>query len=58
MMLECISALEKRMEDTNSKMLKILQFIITRISEYPLSIILGHSVLVLHEGRKAHYINL
>ena len=35
MLIERMSALEKRMEDKNSEMMKILQFIKTSISEYP-----------------------
>ena len=35
MMLERMSALEKKMEDKNSEMMKMLQFINTRVSEYP-----------------------
>ena len=35
MMLEHMSALEKKMEDKNSEMIKMLQFINTRVSEYP-----------------------
>ena len=35
MLIERMSALEKRMEDKNSEIMKILQFINTRVSEYP-----------------------
>ena len=35
MMLERMSALEKKMEDKNSEMMKMVQFINTRVSEYP-----------------------
>ena len=35
MMLERMSALEKKMEDKNSELMKMLQFINTRVSEYP-----------------------
>ena len=35
MMLERMSALEKKMEDKNSEMMKMLQFINTKVSEYP-----------------------